>query len=58
MINYKPIQSRKSSDTFQLNKGLDTLNNPNFLDKGKVAKAVNIYYTKDGWTRRQGLTIL
>lgn len=58
MINYTPIQSRKSSDTFQLNRGLDTVNNANFLDKGKIVKALNIYYTDNGWTRRQGLSII
>lgn len=57
MINLKPIPKPQKWDAFQLNAGLDTVNNPIFLDKGKMTMAKNVVFYDTGWTRRNGMTL-
>lgn len=57
MINLKPIQKPQKWDAFQLNAGLDTVNNPLFLPSGKMTMAKNVVFYETGWTRRIGQTL-
>lgn len=57
MIDYKPRPSEDQSDTFSFHSGMDSINDPTFLGKGKVTDLVNMDFNDYGPVARVGYTL-
>lgn len=58
MIRFNPKTREHSQENFQMNAGIDTMNDPAFLPNGKVLDLLNLDMLDNGPVARNGIQIL